>query len=205
MEKTFKDRTMDKLNQWKSQVQQLNVQLHLGTYEALDEFERQKKELHNWLNDNRQKIEKLESETKENYIELRQKMDELKLQTALGRAEAEEAMKEQEHKISLGIHDIKQELSHVYEKSDEKSKEVIGELTERMGDYQTRFDLFKVQMNLGKSEAKDFWSNKKKELALKLHDLNGKLDSATDTAEDKWDDFSKEISESWKHFKKAFK
>ena len=47
-------------------------------------------------------------------------------------------------------------------------------------------------------------SSAKKILALKLHELNHKIDSGTEKVDEKWDEFSDEMSEAWKHVKKAF-
>ena len=204
MKTTLKDKTKEKLEQWKSQAEQLNLQMHLGAAEARDEFERQKKELKNWLHETDQEIENLEKEGKHQYIELRRKIDELRVQAALGKAEAEDSLKEQQRNLARGIHGVKHELNQAVEKSDEIGSEVMEGLEDGIDHFRTRFDLFRLQLNLGASEAKDYWEEKKKTLSGKLHEINNKMEEAADKAEDKWEGFSEEMSHAWKHFRKAF-
>ncbi len=113
-------------------------------------------------------------------------------------------MKEQQKNLSHKIREVKLEAEKLYQSTEGKAKTFSGEVDEMMDKYHTKFDLFRLQMNLGKSEAEELWNEKSKEFSHKIHDLNNRIEQISDDTEDKWEDFSNEMSSSWKHFKKAF-
>ncbi|MEQ8323078.1 MAG: hypothetical protein RIC15_06715 [Vicingaceae bacterium] len=200
----MENKIKEKLNQWKAQAEHLNVQMHLGAAEARDEFEIQKKHLEGWVNDTKQVVEELEDSAEENYTALKTKLEELRLQAALGKADAEDAFNIQQKDLSRAMHEARQEIDKLYDKGNEKTKEFLSDSADQIEHYQTRFDLFRIQLNLGAKEAAQYWTEKKKDLRLKLHEVNQKIDHASEEAGEKWDEFSDEMSEAWKHFKKAF-
>lgn len=201
----MKEFSKKQLDKWKSRLEHLNVQMHLGAADAADEFEKQKKKLADWSKETSEKIDTLEGVSKEKLSKLRTDLEELRVQAALGRAEAKNEMKEQQRKISHKLHEIKQELSSTVDGAKESVGEFAEEVEEEAEDWHMKFDLFKVHMSLGKAEAEQYWEDKKKELSYKMQEMQDKLERMKEDADHRWEDFSKEMSDAWSHVKKAFK
>ncbi len=204
-EETFKEKTQRKLNAWKASLEHLNVQLHLGAEEAKDEFEKQKKNLAHWIDITGEKLHETKDISKEKALQLKTAMEELRVQAALGRAETEDALKEQQENLKKGIHNLKYNIAEVYKTTKEEIDDFADKAHDKLDDFHTRFDLFKLHAHLAKMDAGETWAKKKKELSVKLHNLNTKLEESKDTSSDKWDHFSKEIAAAWHHFRIAFK
>lgn len=194
-----------KFDNWKSKVEELRLQMHLGSADARDEFEEQKRKLKKWADEKGKKIDELEGEAKIKLKKLRADLEELQVQAALGRAEAKDAFADQQKQLTTKLHEIEEELKVAYNSTEKGVVKISEEVEEELTDFKTKFELFRVQFSLGKAEAKDYWDDKKKDLSKRLTELDRKIDDMKDRAEDKWDDFSGEMTEAWKHIRKAFK
>lgn len=201
---TLKDKSTKKLEDWKRFAEELNLQIHLGATEAKDKFEEQKTNLAKWLNSIQKKIDGAVDIGKEKAAELRSSIDNLRLQAALGKSESEDYFMEQHRRIASGLLELKQKLSNTFDSTKDEASSVIDEISEQLEDFNMRFDLFRLQAHLGGVEAKEEWEEKKKELVSKLNQWKSKLENAEEAVDDKWKNFSEEISEAWAHFKKAF-
>jgi uncharacterized protein YjbJ (UPF0337 family) len=202
--KDVKDTASQKLDKLKGQVEYLNMKMHLGVMEAQDEYEVQKKNLNNWITTAEEQLNKLEDASKEKTKAVRTSLDELRVQAALGKAETEDAFREQQKNMERKMNEIRQQASQLYNTSSEKAKVIASEIETQVDAYHTRFDLLRLRMKLGASDAGDLWESKKKELSSRLNEINNKLNEAKGDASERWSKMSGELSESWKHFKSAF-
>jgi hypothetical protein len=100
---------------------------------------------------------------------------------------------------------MKQEAERIYDSSSAETKEVLDKMQSKANDFQTKFELFNLQLHLAAADASDVWDEKKKELAVKLHEIKQKSEELKDDAGDRWDQFSEEMENAWQHFRKAFK
>ncbi len=204
-EKSMKVKMLEKLNEWKGSAEYLNLQMHLGSAEAKDEFENQKKNLNNWITLTAAKLDDAKGFTDKEVTKIKAALDELRLQIALGKAETEDVIKEQQAKISKAVSKFKQTMADVYKTSEAGVKDFAKESSETIDDLHTRFDLFRLQMHLGKKEAEKLWEEKKKVLSRELDEFKQKADKVADVASDKLEEVSEEISNAWKHLKSVFK
>lgn len=202
---SIKEKASRKLEAWKSQVEHMNVQLHLGGLEAKEEFETQKKAVGRWLHSLEDDLSKAKGISEEKAKDLKTAFEELRVQAALGKAETEEMLKEQQKNLNSTIHTVQNRLKHLYSVSTDRAAELSQEADHTLEDFHMRFDLLKLQLHLGKEESKDLWEEKKKELSGKLKQLDEHLEKGAHVASEKWDGFSTEIGEAWKHIKSAFK
>jgi len=195
---------MDKghiIDRWRATAEELRLQLHLGSKELTDKFEEQKQEILKWSQDQAQDLNKDASEAA---TDLQRKLEELQVQAALGRAETKDAFLDQRKKLN----DLLTEANEAAIKLMGNSKNSLRELAEKadtqFDQWQTRLDLFRLQVSLGAMEASDQWNEQKKDLKNSIVNLESKLDEAGTKSEQSWDQFKNEISEAWKHVKKAF-
>ncbi|MEQ9405620.1 MAG: hypothetical protein RIM99_18670 [Cyclobacteriaceae bacterium] len=204
-ELTLKEKGKKKLAEWKQFAEELNVQLHLGVADTKEEFEVQKKNLLKVLNAFSERLEDARDISKKSVLKVKTSLQDLRVQAALGKAETEEQLKEQQKKLAHGIHDLKHKISSAYESTKEGAEHFFEEVSDQLEDYHTRFDLLRLQVHLGKEEAKEEWEERKHTLTHKLAVIKARLHGAEENAEEKWNDFSTEIKSAWRHFKRAFK
>jgi len=201
----LKGRIQEKLNNWKNSAEHLNVQLHLGAEETKDEFEKQKRNLNDWIDIQSKKLHNVKDISHEKALQIKTAMEELQVQAALGKAETEDALKEQQMKLSNDIHNLKLLINKNFSRVKGNTTELLEEINETLDDYHTRFDLFRLQTHLSKMGANESWNEKKKELSAKLNDLGARIERKKEKASERMDDFSDEMSEAWSHIRKAFK
>ena len=182
-------------------VDQLQVQLHQGAEEAKDEFENQKKELTTWLDSVGEKLDKAKDTGSEKAQKLKSSLEELRVQAALAKAETKDEIEEQQKMIAKGIHQLRHEISETVDDSKEKVEKIHVKMDDKLDDYQTRFDLFRLQLHLGKMETEENWDQKKEDIGDKLAQLKTKLKIKGKELDGKWDEFSGEISEGWKQIR----
>ena len=192
-----------KIKGWKSLADQLQVQLGQGAEEAKEEFETQKKNLTTWLDSLSGKIEEAKEISTEKAQELKIKWEELHLQAALAKAESKDEFADQQKNIASGIHQFKHELSQTYGEFKNKGEDIQENAEDTLEDFQTRFDLFKLQLHLGKEEKEEDWEHKKKNLGDRLSQLKDRLKTEKEEIEDNWDEFNKDISERWNQIRDA--
>jgi hypothetical protein len=197
----MKGKEKKRIKGWKSLVDQLQVQLHQGAEEAKDEFENQKINLTTWLDSVGEKLDKAKDLGSEKAQKLKSSVEELRLQAALAKAETKDEIEEQQKKIAEGIHQLRHEISETVDDSKEKVAGIHVKMDDKLDDYQTRFDLFRLQLHLGKMETEENWEEKKKDIGEKLSQLKTKLKTKGKELDGKWDEFSSEISEEWKQIR----
>jgi hypothetical protein len=197
----MKKKEKKRIKGWKSLADQLHDQLHLGAEEAKDEFENQKKNLKTWLDSVGDKLDQAKDIGSEKVQKLKSSVEALRVQAALAEAETKEEIEEQHKKIAEGIHQLRHEISETYDDSKEKVGGFQAKMDNKLDDFQTRFDLFRLQLHLGKMEADENWEQKKKDIADRLFQLKSRLKTKGKEMEGKWDEFSNEIRDGWKQIR----
>ncbi len=200
-----KSKIKSKLDNWKSNLEYLNMQLHLGRNDAQDEFEKQKVKLKEWATAFHHKVNDAKDLSAEKATQIKSSLQHLRVQAALGKADTAEKLREQQKNLLHGIDNLKQVIVKEYHKAEDSAEVVTEETKDLLDSLHTKFDLFRLQAHLASKDAGEQWDIKKKELSNKLKQLDQQLDKNKELAEDKWDSFSHEMSEAWSHFKKAFK
>lgn len=197
----MKKKEKKRIKGWKSLADELEVQLHHGAEEAKDEFENQKKNLQTWLDSLGDKLDKAKDIGSEKVQKLKSTVEELRVQAALAKAETKDEIEDQHKKIAEGIHQLRHEISETYDDSSEKVGAFQAKMDDKLADFQTRFDLFRLQLHLGKMEADENWEQNKKDIAERLSQLKSKLKTKGKEIEGKWDEFSSEIRDGWKQIR----
>lgn len=202
--KINKETERKKINDWKSLAETLNILLHLEADEIKDEFNNQKKSLSVWLESVNDSLHNVKDLSEEKAQKLKSSIDMLQVQAALGKAETEDDLKEQQQKISDGIQQLQVDITEAFDSSKVKIENVALEAADNLDDFFTRFDIFRLQIYLGKEEAKEEWEQKKKEISTQLQKINTKIANGYEDQVDNWDHFSDEMTDAWKHIKHAF-
>jgi hypothetical protein len=194
----------DYLEDLKSTVERLNVQMHLGKADAEKAFEEQKANLRDWTMKMKSRVDEAEELSNEQSEKLKIALEELRLQAALGKATTKDMLKDQQHELKTRMEKLRSDLDIVFETSKEQSDELLEELSLRLHDYQVKFDIFKLQLQLAKMEGEQELDKRKKEASIKLQELQKDFEKRAEEASGKWENFSGEMSQAWKHVRKAF-
>ena len=202
--KINKETEQRKLNDWKSLAEILNELLQLEAEQIKGEFENQKKNLSVWLESINGSLNNVKDLSEDKAQKLKSSIEILRVQAALGKADSEDALKEQQQRISNGIQQLQMNITEVYDSSKVRVGNFAEEADNNLDDFYTRFDLFKLQLHLGKEEAKKDWEQKKKEISKILHTINVKIEKGYNDRAKNWDHVSDEMIEAWKHFRSAF-
>ncbi len=206
MEKLLsKEKVSKKIKDWKEEVLDLKVQLDNTMEKAQEAFEKQKENLRTWINNAEKEIQKMDGLSEEKAALIKGKLQEFRVQLALGKAETEDVLKEQQTKINQAIRELKIFITTTSEDSREKLEDFGEDAIQKLENFQTKFDLLRLQLNLGKKEAQLSWKETQKEVRDRLHELEIKLKKGTDVISEHWENFSDELSESWKDLRKVIK
>lgn len=200
---TLRERASEKIEEWKKDVEQLKNQLQHTTEEAKESFENQKVALGKWTDHMKSELDKVESIGEEKAKTLRGNLEDLRVQTALGRMESAEALRNQQKKINQSIHNLKYSVSKVEKEAIGTEKALLKSANESLEGYQTKFEVYRLQLDDKKEGAVQSWNDAKDDIELRLSKMSTKLEDGKEQASDKWEHFSKEMKESWKHLRQA--
>lgn len=188
----------------KTTVEGLNVQLHLGKADAEKAFEEQKANLRDWTVKMSSRLDEAKELNKDQLAKIRQTLEELRVQAALGKATSEDLLREQQKELKKRLEQLRSDIDLVFGTGKEHSDAFLEELSLRLHDYQVKFDIFKLQLQLAKMEGEQEWENRRKEAEIKLQEFQKDLEKRAEEASGKLENFSKEMSQAWKHVRKAF-
>lgn len=188
----------------KTTVEWLNVQLHLGKADAEKAFEEQKANLRDWAAKMSSRIDEAKELNRQQAAKIKATLEDLRVQAALGKATSEDLFGEQQKELKKTMEQLRSDLDLVFNTTKGHSDEFLEDLSLKLHDYQVRFDIFKLQLQLAKMEGEQEWEKRKKEAEIKLQELQKDLEKRAVEANEKLDNFSKEMSQAWKHVRKAF-
>ena len=81
---------------------------------------------------------------------------------------------------------LQMNITEAYDSSEVKIGNFAGDTADKLDNFFTRFDLFKLQFYLGKEEAKEDWEQKKKEISNLLHTINVKIAKGYEDRAENW-------------------
>jgi hypothetical protein len=203
----FKEKAEERIEEWKTRAEELQLQLSLGRMEAIDELEKQKNNFKNFINDAKEKAFGFaENINPDKAKELREKFDDLQSQLAHGKTETKEAFEKQKEKINQGLDAVQSFLKENIEKakSDDNLKTYIEGFEGKVEGFKTRLEAARLQFALGKADSRDEIEKNKEEIKVKLTEIRSKLDKNKEIAEEKWESFKNEMNEAFNHIKSAF-
>ncbi len=87
----------EKLNEWVGKLDHFQLQLSLGKMEAIEEYEKQKKSLHDYLHEYVQSANKIKNITKEKVAEVTKVLDDYKSKLLTEEKVTEKVIEKQKH------------------------------------------------------------------------------------------------------------
>ena len=194
-----------KIKKWIASIEEMTAKLHAEDEATEQEFEAQKAKLIEWIDDFGNKLLKAENLSEEKIDKINQLVADLKSKTQEGKIESIAMVEEQHDQLNESIAKLKGYLATVVDDSKDTALDLSDDAVEKLDAIKDQFNLLKTKAEYLKSQNVEEWEKKKNELLGKLQELKAKIEENGDVAEDRWEEFSKEISIAWNHIKKAIK
>lgn len=188
----------------KSMLEELNLQLHLGKADAEKAFEEQKANIRDWSVKMTSRMDEAKNLNEENLTKLRGALEDLRVQASLGKANTEDLLRDQQAELKKRLEQLRSDIDLVFGTTREHSDEFLEDLSLRLHDYQVKFDIFKLQLQLARMESDQEFEKRKAEIADRIHEFQAEVEKRAADTSDKWEQFSSEMTEAWKHIRKAF-
>ena len=186
----------EKVNQLKSFLDDLEVQMALGKMEAKDAFESEKKNLNKFIQKEKSAIQNVAAIAEEHRKELRTKFE--KLEGVLSRPFATGKRKFDKDK--------KEALAAIYE-VEAIMKEAYGDVNytiqQELNSFKAKLDTYRVQLALGTYEDETALETRKAALKETIGNIREKLARDSESGS-RIENFVDEVGESFDHMKKAF-
>jgi len=188
----FVDTIIESLRKAAIEMEELQVQVALGKYEARDSYDVAKKKFNLFLHDSKSKI----VTGKEKVDEIHTRIDELNVQLNLGKAETMEAFQAQRKKLLIALHELEVTIN-----TNRNLKSIYAYLLIQIEIFKVQLEILEQKFDSGSETAKDSFEKGKQEFNQLIDKMKAKYTKEEPT---KWEHFSTEISEAITHLKHAF-
>ncbi|TAE89484.1 MAG: hypothetical protein EAY81_02315 [Bacteroidetes bacterium] len=173
-------------DEWKAKFEEFKLQTNLGKMDAADAFEKQKEQLKSFILKVKEQLDSGTGMAEEQVKTMRSKLEELNLQLHLGKAETKEAFEEQRKKIEPALHDVYEYGKKIYHTGFNQAMNLFDTQSDW---FKTNLEIMQLKFSLAKMDAKDEADELKKQLEIKLNELQ--------EHSHKWQEQAKENMEVW--------
>ncbi|MCP3933444.1 MAG: hypothetical protein GY705_30610 [Bacteroidetes bacterium] len=186
----------EKLKEFKTILDELEVQVELGKAGAKETFEKEKKNFQEFIKEQKEEYKQAKEMRKLRLQELKEKLNALEAILSLEPTKTKVEFLEQKEVSMKCIHELEFKLKEVYHEMGSDTKVMLDTFKEDL-------DAFRIQLALGTFEEDEKLESHKTILKEQLERIRVKLD-AESTEGGKIDHFVDEMAESFDHLKKAF-
>ncbi len=180
-----------------TEIEELQVQLALGKYEAKEVFEQVKKNFDQRLSVLKTKLSGLKDNP--TYTGLLNQFEHLLVQIKLGITESKEVFEEQRERISSQITRLENELNqhaHV--------DEHLAELRLELEKFKAKLQLMSLHFRLEKVKVEYDFEKRKQSFHHRVDEIQARMQEGQAQARDKWQNVKKEMEEGFEHLKNIF-
>jgi len=189
------DKIVNGLRKAAVELEEFQVQLALGKAEAWDKYEEVKKKFSEILNEIKANLNTGISKVSD----LKLKFDELQQLLAMGKVATKEAFNDQKTKIMNAIISLEEGL-----KQTSIGAELYSKASNEIQKFKIKLEILSLKFELGKMDFKEKFEEGKNEFTRTIDHLKQKFTDKESEMEKNWDQFGKEMTEAFSHFKNAF-
>jgi hypothetical protein len=198
-------KTKEMKSKFKTLLEEMQVQAALGKADGQDAFKKLRKEFTDQLKEAESKLDELEDSGREGVHDLKLKLGKASAEVELLKIEGEQVFEEQKVKADKAVKELREKLQELRHKGEEYAGEIYRDLEPELLTYKMRFDMFRVQLALGRLDAEDRVADFRKELKEKLEEVKSDLDELADDSEDRWERFTEDLGKTTDQFAGALK
>jgi hypothetical protein len=196
---------MSAFDKMKAELEELEVQLKLGSMDMKTHFEAQKAKLRTAMAEAETWMDGLDDKGADAVREAREELHEL---AAILDADFDFSYSEHdrpEQKVSDALNRLEEKMAALYQQADDKAEELDAKLKEGLERFRHTIDFQQAYFRKKAEKAEEGVDEWKKELLSEVEETKQKLEKGWEEAEEKIDNFKTEISSAFDHIKKAFK
>ena len=194
--KDIKEIGQEKLQQLKTVFEELEVQLALGKAEAKEAFEREKKNLNEFIHEQKIRFKKEEKVAEEKWEGLMKKFEQLEAELSKETSAKKKGYDKQKQETLRSIYELENAIKEAY-------GELGSTIREQLDAFKAKLDAYRIQLALSEFDNVGEADNRRIELKGKISEIREKMQKEEEEA-NKIDDFVSEMSASFDHLKKAF-
>lgn len=169
---TLQDQLNRWMRDWRNNLERMRLHLELGKLDAREVLQEQQDKLHDHLQEWKKKADELTSVSQEQLNAFRAAYEQALLQLHLGKADASDALLARQEQL----HDAMAQLKTRTEDAFGKGKDVAHALESTWAGYQTNLEVLRIQLALGKMEAKDKSAALQQSLNEQMQTLQSRYD-----------------------------
>ena len=188
----FIDNIVNTLRKAAIEIEELQVQTALGKAEARDKYKEVKKKCTTALHETKAKIKT----GKENIGDIETKFDELGVQLELGKADGIDSFRKEKRKLLSKLHEIEVKI-----KTNKQLSRLYAFVLLEIEKFKLNLSILEQKFEQSKQATKTPFDKSKRQFDQFIETIKDKYEKKEDT---KWEHFQGEISEAFRHFKKAF-
>ena len=186
-----------KFTQWKSMIEELELQLSLGKAEARDAIKREKKNISKFFNEQKAQYKKAEKKVVDQRMDLERSLQELIAMISAKEPTNKRAYNTRRKDLMKGIHQLEYMLNMVVKECNETLKIQLLELKGVL-------DHYRIQLALSEYENRKSVNPSQNALYEKLLETEEMLSEISNREGSKIEYFMDEITQSFDHLKQAF-
>ncbi|MGF1532065.1 MAG: hypothetical protein ACFCUI_00050 [Bernardetiaceae bacterium] len=171
---------------------------------ARQHFDNQREQIAQQITATTQRMEEQGVISQEQREKFRQRWEHLQVQFALGKAEGKEAYEAYLKKLNQAAHDFKEETAKIEAQIAGNTEKYSEELTKEFGRVRGRVEALQAQAALNQAEWSEEAEKRRQEITQRVEDFKEQIKTKRIENEARMDSFTKEMTASWEHIKKAF-
>lgn len=179
-------------NTWKASLEDMRTQFSLGKMDAVDAFEKQKVQMRNMIESMKTNLDKATDVVEENGTKLRSKLEELNLQLNLGKADGKDMFDEQRKKIDVALQEVFAAGKLAYHGNYGYMMELFENNSKAI---KAGLEIAQLQFALGKMEVKEEAEKARKEIEVKIAELQESAEKAKDLTKENMEQWGKQMKE----------
>lgn len=182
------------ITEWKTRLEEMQVQFGLGKMEAADAFEKQKENLRHLVVMLKENIDKSTDIAEENATKLKARLEELQVQLNLGKADSQDAFEAQRKKIELALHEVYVSGKAAYNNKFNYMMHLFDNNTQA---FKTGLEIVQMQFSLLKMDVKDDAEKVRKEMNHKMQEFYSYAEKAQQITKDNIEQWNKQLHEGY--------
>lgn len=161
----YQDQLQKWMKEWKNKLEEMQDQISSGQSDAAEMFEKQKEHMRSVLHSMKENMDTAVELSATQIKEMKAKAEQLQVQLSLGKAEGYDMFQEQKKKIEEAFEEFSKAASEAYHKGFDKGMAIFDYNAKA---FRMSLEIFQLQFNLAKMDAKDDAAKMKKELNERL-------------------------------------
>lgn len=196
---TFEEQFKNWISEWKTRLEEMQVQFSLGKMDAVEAFEKQKDNLRNLVHMLKENIDKSTDMAEETATKVKASLEELQLQLHLGKADGKDTFDSQRKKIEAALHKVYVESKEAYGNNVNYMMKLFDNNAQA---FKIGLEIVHLQFTLLKMDVKGDSEKLRKEMQHKMYDFYNYAEKAQQITKENIEQWNKQLHEGYEKMRK---